>query len=253
MNEEIDYGPVIVTKGKYKGRIGCYDDDEDQYVYVYWGDMVSVLDSCVRIRKSSISGNITTYDLVNRTSFLSQKIAQLRAGQQYDDAIIDTYQEITDLYGEYVYCMNLLNKRYEETFYLQGKGEKNIFISHSSKDKQVALYIATDLKNANYNVWFDLWDLQLGHSIPEEISKGLDNADCLLMIVSRDYLELCFCSDEWQGFYMKQKNASKLIIPIIIDDSEIPTVIGARKYYRMKDWNNYDEMIEKLKYDLSRN
>lgn len=67
MNEEIDYGPVIVTKGKYKGRIGCYDDD--QYVYVYWGDMVSVLDSCVRIRKSSISGNITTYDLVNRTSF----------------------------------------------------------------------------------------------------------------------------------------------------------------------------------------
>ena len=54
--------------------------------------------------------------------------------------------------------MNLLNKRYEETFYLQGKGEKNIFISHSSKDKQVALYIATDLKNANYNVWFDLWD-----------------------------------------------------------------------------------------------
>lgn len=51
MNEEIDYGPVIVTKGKYKGRIGCYDDDEDQYVYVYWGDMVSVLDSCVRIRK----------------------------------------------------------------------------------------------------------------------------------------------------------------------------------------------------------
>ena len=103
MNEEIDYGPVIVTKGKYKGRIGCYDDDEDHYVYVYWGDMVSVLDSCVRIRKSSISGNITTYDLVNRTSFLSQKIAQLRAGQQYDDAIIDTYQEITDLYGEYVY------------------------------------------------------------------------------------------------------------------------------------------------------
>lgn len=117
----------------------------------------------------------------------------------------------------------------------------------------MALYIATDLKNANYNVWFDLWDLQLGHSIPEEISKGLDNADCLLMIVSRDYLESCFCSDEWQGFYMKQKNASKLIIPIIIDDSEIPTVIGARKYYRMKDWNNYDEMIEKLKYDLSRN
>ena len=55
------------------------------------------------------------------------------------------------------------------------------------------------------------------------------------------------------GVLYEANNASKLIIPIIIDDSEIPTVIGARKYYRMKDWNNYDEMIEKLKYDLSRN
>lgn len=55
------------------------------------------------------------------------------------------------------------------------------------------------------------------------------------------------------GVLYEAKNAIKLIIPIIIDDSEIPTVIGARKYYRMKDWNNYDEMIEKLKYDLSRN
>ena len=54
------------------------------------------------------------------------------------------------------------------------------------------------------------------------------------------------------GVLYEAKNSSKLIIPIIIDDSEITTVIGARKYYRMKDWNNYDEMIEKLKYDLSR-
>ena len=36
-DEELKWGPVIVTKGKYKGRIGCYDDDEGSYAYVYWG------------------------------------------------------------------------------------------------------------------------------------------------------------------------------------------------------------------------
>ena len=62
--------------------------------------------------------------------------------------------------------MRLLNEVYENTFYLQGEGKKNIFLSHSSADKEIALYIASDLKRANFNVWFDKWDLRLGHSIP---------------------------------------------------------------------------------------
>ncbi len=168
----MDYGPVKIIKGKYKGRIGCYDDDEGQYAYVYWGDMVSTLDSCVRIRKSNLSDEITMHDLIERTTYLGNKIGTLRARQQYPEAMIDTYEEICDLYGEYVYCSGLINRIYEDTFYLQAKGEKKIFISHSSADKTFALYLATDLKRLNYDVWFDLWDLKLGHSIPDEISKG---------------------------------------------------------------------------------
>lgn len=252
MEEELYYGEIMVIKGKYKGRIGYCDDEEGKYIYVYWVDMVSTLDSCVKIRKSSVTCEVTTYDLAARITFLEQKIAQLRCSLQFKDSKMETYELVTDLYGEYVYCSNLLNRRYEETFYLKGTNEKNIFISHSSVDKQTALYIATDLKLANYNVWFDLWDLKLGHSIPEQLSKGLDEADYLLMLVSKDYLESCFCNDEWQGFYMKQNNSKKLIIPIIIDDSDIPTIIGAKMYYRMTEFSDYSKMIKKLKYDLSR-
>lgn len=82
-SDELEYGPVIVTRGKYKGRIGCYDDEEGQKAYVYWGDMVETLDSCVTIRKSYLSNNITTYDLVQRSKTLINQIAYLRNELQY--------------------------------------------------------------------------------------------------------------------------------------------------------------------------
>ena len=245
---ELEYGPIIVTRGKYKGRIGCYDDEEGQTAYVYWGDMVETLDTCVTIRKSYLSNKITTYDLVQRGRTLINQIAHLRSKLQYVDENISTYRDITELYGEYTYVMALLNRVYEETFYLQGRG-KRIFISHSSADKQLALYLASDLKKANFEVWFDMWNLQLGHSIPKGISDGLDSADTLLIILSKNYLNSAFCNDEWEAFYMKFRD--KPIMVIIVDESEPPTILCGKKYYRMKDITEYDTMFRELRRALA--
>ena len=181
--------------------------------------MEETLDTCVTIRKSYLTNRITTYDLVQRSIALKNEIGYLRCEQQYPDMNIATYKYITELYGEYTYVMTLLNRVYEETFYLQGRG-KRIFISHSSVDKQLALYLASDLKKANFEVWFDMWNLQLGHSIPRGISEGLDSADTLLVILSKDYLKSTYCNNEWEGFYMKFRD--KPILVICIDEVSHP-------------------------------
>ena len=52
-----------------------------------------------------------------------------------------------------------------------------IFISYSVKDKDKARKIATELKNANLDVWYDEWSLQVGDSLVNKIEKGIADSN----------------------------------------------------------------------------
>ena len=146
----------------------------------------------------------------------------------------------------------MLNEINAKANYMQGEGDKNVFISHASQDKEISSMIAVDLKRARYNVWFDKWDIELGHSIPKAITDGLDSADALIIVLSNDYLRSAFCTDEWESYYMKFNTQRKPILIIIIDDSNPPTILASRKYYRMKSKDDYDDMLINLKLALSK-
>ena len=36
MKDELKYGPVLVVKGSYRGRVGFYDDDVDEGTALVW-------------------------------------------------------------------------------------------------------------------------------------------------------------------------------------------------------------------------
>lgn len=48
------------------------------------------------------------------------------------------------------------------------------------------------------------------------------------------------------------KFRDKPIIVIIVDESEPPTILCGKKYYRMKDMMEYDAMFRELRRALSR-
>ena len=254
-NDKLVYGPVKVINGKHKGRIGIYADHDDDFGFVYWGNMINNLDSYDQIELSCLTNHITTFDLVTRSDILYGKLfAELNASSTAEEH--SSPGEWAGLYSEYILVLQLLNKVYLNTQYLQGEGNKKVFISHSSADKEISLSIASDLKLSNYNVWFDKWDLKLGHSIPQSITDGLDSADALLIILSKDYLESAYCKDEWQGYYMKYNTLNRPIIVIIVDESDPPSLLAARKYYRLNivdayDEEAYDEMMSELKNALA--
>ena len=249
---ELSWGPVKALQGKHKGRIGCLDDAEGAYGYVYWGDMVSVLDSCDKIKLKYLTNNITTYDFVKRAEELGTQIARMRAISQYGDDS-EIYKNITDLYGEYTYIIGLLNRIYEETFYHNNGNKKRVFLSYSSLNKDMATWIATDLKRTGYQVWFDVWEIEGGHNIIDEISRGIETADAFVMLVSKSYINSAMCKTEWQAYFMTQfKTHPNSIIPIILDDSEPPTILSNIRYLKLSDDYDYDYMIRDLKRALAK-
>jgi len=67
--------------------------------------------------------------------------------------------------------------------------ECDVFLSYSSKDKEIVHALAERLKREGLRVWLDTWAIRPGDSIPLKIQAGLEQSRTLLMCMSRDYFE----------------------------------------------------------------
>jgi hypothetical protein len=128
-----------------------------------------------------------------------------------------------------------------------------IFISHSSKDKDVALHLQLQLMNV-----FDISALNVFRStdpfaIPsssewfEEIKKNLDKADALVVIVSQASI-----NSVWVGYeigYFWHKTSGQNIYPLVMPETEIRGPIERLQY---KLLNNSDS-LKAFFTDLCRN
>lgn len=68
----------------------------------------------------------------------------------------------------------------------QSRPVARVFVSHSFQDNDVAERISTALKAADFNVWFDAWELQSGDSIATRVREGLRASDFLVVLLSPD-------------------------------------------------------------------
>lgn len=233
----LTYGPVIVTKGKHKGRIGYMDDEEGEYGVVYWGDMLLSLDYYEMIKMDYLSNDISTNQLVKRNQELRREVSIMRARPNTN------YFKATQLMTELLYVEQILSKRYYEAVFLKPEQEMEVFISYASEDVAFARTLATDLIEKGYKVFLADWSIEVGDNIWTEIEKGIENAKVLIPIISKEFLESVFCKNEWQAFYNGSKEKERPIIPIIINESELPGMLSNFKYYRLDSWDGSYEKV----------
>jgi sugar phosphate isomerase/epimerase len=60
----------------------------------------------------------------------------------------------------------------------------DVFLSHSSKDKDVVRAVAERLWKDGLKVWFDEWVLKPSDSIPAKIEEGLEHSRVLVLCMS---------------------------------------------------------------------
>ncbi|MBR4335120.1 MAG: toll/interleukin-1 receptor domain-containing protein [Clostridia bacterium] len=240
MKNELEYGPVLVTKGKYKGRIGVYDDDEGDRIVVFSGNPSLCLHYYM-VKRASVSSVISTEYLAKRIETLDSILGNYEYGLESRR----TQDDIIDLMHEKILCDDLLTDRYIHSIQRLTQGEQaNVFISHASSDLAYARWISTDLMEAGFSVFLDDWSINVGDRIFEKINKGLEESTAFVMIISRNYLSSVCCNDEWTAFYSKMLHNDKYrLYPIIIDDSDPPPLLSQIKYLRINE-DDPDSMFE---------
>ncbi len=109
--------------------------------------------------------------------------------------------------------------------------EPKVFISHSSADKQFVRKLVDDLKIQNIPVWFDESDILVGDSIVQKINTALSESDYLIVVLSRTSVESAWVKNELDYALMEEKSKDSIVIlPVKIDDCEIPPLLRSRLY-----------------------
>ncbi|MBI1928303.1 toll/interleukin-1 receptor domain-containing protein [Candidatus Poribacteria bacterium] len=122
-----------------------------------------------------------------------------------------------------------------------------IFLSHSSADKDFVERLANDLVNNDYRVWFDKWEIKIGDNIVEQINSGISESDYLAFIISKSSVESRWVINEWTAMFVGAVNQrSAKILPILIEDCEIPPILRSYRYADFRDHNSYQSTLKEL-------
>src|SRR5215475_1797231 len=109
------------------------------------------------------------------------------------------------------------------------------FISHSSRDKDVADQLGFRLMQLGTKVWIDDQQIGFGDSIPGKISDGLRRCTVILVLVSKHYIESSWCRAEYEPLLMNEIHSGRTtVIPVLLDDSEMPILLRTKRYFDLR-------------------
>jgi hypothetical protein len=222
-----EYGIVLVTAGPYKGRIGEYDDDDDESAraIVYFGH--PLIAPGYRIIPAKYLTPVTTSDLMRRLEEIFSVVGlkgRVSGANLQPDNHVEFLSELALVQDQ------LADRLFQAQFQAGSRGRK-VFISHSSLDKQFARWLAVDLANRGYRPWLDEWEILAGDSIPESISLGLTKCDFVVVVLSENSVESRWVGREWQAKYWDEVSAGRVqVIPLLLRPCAIPPLLKTKKY-----------------------
>lgn len=124
----------------------------------------------------------------------------------------------------------------------------DVFLSHSSKDKEVVRAVAERLKNDGLVVWFDEWSIKAGDNIPHKIEEGLEHSRMLVLCMSANAFGSDWATVESQTFRFRDPlNKERRFIPLRLDNTPIKGSLAQFLYinWRAEDRTQaYAKLVE---------
>jgi hypothetical protein len=89
------------------------------------------------------------------------------------------------------------------------------FISHASEDKEeIVRPLAERLRELEFSVWYDDFELRIGDSLRRSIDKGLANSKFGIVVLSPAFFSKNWPQYELDGLVAKEMSGGKVILPL---------------------------------------
>ena len=93
--------------------------------------------------------------------------------------------------------------------------EYDFFISHATEDNdEIVRDLASALRENNFKIWYDEFELKIGDSLRKKIDQGLSRSRYGIVIISPSFVRKNWTEYELNGMVAREMNGHKVILPI---------------------------------------
>jgi TIR domain len=122
-----------------------------------------------------------------------------------------------------------------------------VFLSHASEDKEFVLDFASRLRQRGIDVWLDRWEILPGDSFVDKIfDEGIAHAKAVIVIISRHSATKPWVREELNVAVVRKINAASKLIPVVIDDCQVPSCLQATLWEKIDDLKNYEPNLDRI-------
>lgn len=123
-----------------------------------------------------------------------------------------------------------------------------VFVSHASEDSdRFARRFAERLRAGGCRVWFDEWEILPGDSLVDKVfDEGLKNADTMVIVLSVNSVDKPWVREELNAGFLKRLEGRCRLIPVVLDDVDVPEAMRSTVWQKIRDLDSYDEELDRI-------
>lgn len=123
-----------------------------------------------------------------------------------------------------------------------------VFISHASEDKErFVLGFAEQLRSRGIDAWLDKWEILPGDSLVDKIfEEGLRSAAAIIVVLSHNSVSKRWVREELNAGIVARIQRQTKIIPVVIDDCEVPEALKSTVWERIPNLEEYEPQLIRI-------